>query len=131
MNDAYKGAERRKFQRIKVHFTVSYLIREPMDVSMRVGGEKVKTIMFDLSEEGMAIKSEFDMPNGATLLIIFFLLYASSGIGDIKQEMQIEGRVVNRTPLTDGAFRYGIHFEKIKLDDRKAIADFIDVFLNR
>ena len=67
MSDEYSGIERRKFKRIRVDFAVSYLIREPMDVSMHVGGEKKKTIMFDLSEEGMAIKSYYEIPAGAIL----------------------------------------------------------------
>ena len=131
MGEEYQGIERRQFKRIKVDFAVSYLIREPMDVSMHVGGEPTKTIMFDLSEEGMAIKSYYEIPQGAVLLINFSLLYASKGGGDIKQEMQIEGRIVNRLALPGKAHRYGIHFEKIKPDDRRAIADFIDVFFNR
>ena len=131
MSDEYGGIERRKFKRIRVDFAVSYLIREPMDVSMHVGGKKQKTIMFDLSEEGMAIKSYYEIPASAVLLINFSLLYASKGAGDIKQEMEIEGRVVNRLALPDKAFRYGIHFENMKPDDRRAIADFIDVFFSR
>ncbi len=131
MDEAYQGVERRKFKRIRVDFSVTYLIREPMDVSMHVGGEKKKTIMFDLSEEGMAIKSECEIPSGALLFINFNLLYASKRGGDIKQEMGIEGRVVNRLALADKAFRYGIHFQKIKPEERRAIADFIDAFFNR
>ncbi len=131
MSEEFKGVERRKFKRIRVDFAVSYLIREPMDVSMHVGGEKKKTIMFDLSEEGMAIKSYYEIPAGALLFINFSLLYASKGGGDIKQEMEIEGCVVNRLALPEKAFRYGIHFERIKPEDRRAIADFIDVFFGR
>lgn len=130
MSKEYQGVERRRFKRLKVDFAVSYLIREPMDVSMHVGGQKTKTIMFDLSEDGMAVKSYYEIPQGALLLISFSLLYAGGG-GDIKQEMEIEGRVVNRLALPEKAFRYGIHFEKIKPDDRRAIADFIDVFFHR
>ncbi len=131
MSDAYGGVERRKFKRIEVDFSVTYLIREPMDVSMYVGGHKQKTIMFNLSEEGMAIKSEYEIPSSACLLINFTLLYASKGAGDIKQKMELEGRVVNRLVLPDKAFRYGIHFEKIRPEERRAIADFINVFFNR
>jgi len=131
MNDVFKGSERRKFPRAKVDFSVSYLIREPMDVSLRVDGKKVKTIMFDLSAEGMAIKSEYDVPLGIALVINFTLLYASKTAGDIKKDMELVGRIVNRTPLADKAFRYGIHFEGIKPEDQSAIVDFINCFLNR
>jgi len=131
MSEGGKGLERRRFKRIKVDFAVRYLIREPMDVSMRVGGKNTKTIMFDLSEEGMAVKSYTEIPAGAVLSIDFTLVYVSKGGLDIKQEMEIQGRVVNRLALPEKSFRYGIHFEKIKPDDRRAIADFIDVFFNR
>ncbi|MGE5279306.1 MAG: PilZ domain-containing protein [Deltaproteobacteria bacterium] len=131
MHGIFQGLERRRFRRAKVDFSVSYLIREPMDVSMAVDGKNVKTIMFDISEEGIAIKSYTEIPSGALLMIDFKLLYASKEAGDVKRDMHIEGRIVNRKALADKAFRYGIHFEKIAPEDRAAIADFIRCFLGK
>jgi c-di-GMP-binding flagellar brake protein YcgR len=131
MGLTFFGSDRRKFQRVKVDFSVSYLVREPMEVSMRVEGKKVKTIMFDISEEGMALKSEYDVPLRALLTIDFILEYASKLRGDIMRRMEIEGRIVNKRTLAENMFRYGVHFEKIRQEDREAIVDFVRCFLNK
>jgi len=123
--NSYNGAERRKFKRKKVSFTVTYLVQQPMEVAMRIGDKKVDAAMLDLSEEGMAIKSEHDLPVGALLAMGFVLLYAFTPYENIMQDMQIEGEVVNRMALSDKTFRVGIRFTKITPEDRKAISDFV------
>ncbi len=122
---AYDGAEKRKFKRMKVEFSVTYLVQQPLEVVMRVGDKKVQAAMLDLSEEGMAIKAEHDIPQGTQLQIGFVLLYAFTPYENIMQDMQIEGAIVNRVALSDGMFRLGVHFTKIKPEDRKAVIDFV------
>ncbi len=122
---SYDGAERRKFKRKKVEFTVTCLVKQPVEVAMRVGGKKVEAQMLDLSEGGMAVKSEHDLPLDAQLAIDFVLLYAFTTYENIMQAMQIEGAVVNRVALDDKTFRLGIHFTKVTPEDSKAISDFV------
>lgn len=122
---AYDGAERRKFKRMKVEFSVTYLVQQPLEVVMRVGDKKVQAAMLDLSEEGMAIKTEHDIPQGTQLQIGFILLYAFTPYENIMQDMQIEGVIVNRAALSDRTFRLGVQFTKIKPEDRKAVIDFV------
>jgi len=121
----YNGAERRRFKRKRVEFTVTCKVQQPPEVVMRVGDKKVEATMLDLSEEGMAIKCAHDLPVKTQLAMDFVLLYAFTDYENIMQGMQIDGEVVNRSALDDKTFRLGIYFTKIKPEDRKAISDFV------
>ena len=125
MAEQYGGAERRRFQRLKVDFSVRYQVCKPLEVAMMVGDRKVEAQMLDLSEEGMAIRTTYDIPMDAGLIMNFTLVYAYEQYENIMQEMQIEGVIVNRAELPDKAFRLGIHFLKITPEDRKVIIDFV------
>ncbi len=121
----YGGDERRKFKRKQAEFMVTYLVQHPMEVVMRLGDKKMQASMLDLSEEGVAIKVEQDIPPGTELIIGFVLLYSFTAYENIMQDMQIEGVIVNRAAVDDKTFRLGIHFTKIKPVDRKALIDFV------
>ena len=125
MAGKYGDGERRKFQRLKVDFSVRYQVRKPLEVAMTVGGQKVEATMVDLSEEGMALKTAFDMPPGTVLLMNFMLVYAYEKYENIMQDMEIEGTIVNKAELPDKGFRLGIHFSKITPEDRKVLIDFV------
>ncbi len=125
MAEDYRGIDRRRFKRLKVDFSLRYQIRRPLEVAMKVGGEKIEAQMLDLSEEGMAIKTPFDTPLGTVLLMNFTLVYAYEAYENIMQDMEIEGSIVNRTELPGGTLRLGIHFSRIKAEDRKVIIDFV------
>jgi c-di-GMP-binding flagellar brake protein YcgR len=131
MGNDFGGAERRRFERLRVQFSVTYLVQQPLEVVMRVGGEKIATTMLDLSEEGMAIKAAVDIPLATELLMNFMLVYSYTPYENVMQEMKIEGRVVNRAVLKDNEFRLGIHFTKISPEDRGLIVDFIKVTLKK
>jgi len=125
MAAGYGGIERRRFKRLSVKFSVAYLVQRPTEVAMRVGNQKIEADMLDLSEEGMAIKTAYNIPLGTSLLIHFILVYAYESYENIVQEMEIEGSIVNRAELPGHFFKLGIHFAKIKPEDRKVIYDFV------
>jgi c-di-GMP-binding flagellar brake protein YcgR len=127
MVEGFGGAERRRFKRLKVDFSVTYLVRQPPEVLMRVGGKEIETVMLDLSEEGMAIKTGTDIPLETDLAMSFMLVYAYKTYENVMQDMKIEGRVVNRVKLGNNEFRLGIHFTKISDHDRNMIADFVKI----
>jgi len=126
MAEKFGGAERRRFKRLSVDFSVRCKVERPMEVVMEVGGEKIEAQMLNLSEEGMGIKVKMDIPEGTVLSMDFMLVYAYEKYENIMQDMQIEGSIVNRAELPDGVFRLGIHFSKIKPEDRKVIIDFVE-----
>ncbi|MCM8781725.1 MAG: PilZ domain-containing protein [Candidatus Omnitrophica bacterium] len=124
--DVYTGPERRRFKRLKVDFILVYRVREPIEAIMLVGNKEINAVMLDLCEDGMAIRTNYDIPVG-TNLIIRFTLINPYFIDDYRgvRKMEIIGDVVNNTLLKERDYRLGIHFTRIARADRVAITDFI------
>lgn len=131
MADAFSGADRRQFKRLKVQFSVTYLVQKPLEVLMRVGDKKIETAMLDLSEGGMAIKTAVDIPLGTELTMSFMLIYTYKANENVMEDMHIEGKVVNRALMGPGEFRLGIQFTKISDLDRGLVADFVKIAVQK
>ena len=118
--------ERRKFLRLNVNFIVTFQVNKPPDVHMSVGGLDVDALMMDLSEEGMAITTDYEVPAGTLLNIYFTLINPYIKEDDRVSKMDILGEV-RSTALVDNhkQHRLGIYFTQIKECDKRAIAEFI------
>lgn len=126
----YGGPDRRKFKRFKVNFMMNYSVRKPQEVSMAIGNQEVEALMVDLSEEGMAISSIYDIPVGSILLINFIFIASHRKDENRVRKMMIEGEVVNRAAIDVEEYRLGIRFIRIKEEDKLAIAEFVKAMLN-
>ena len=80
MGNTHKNTEKRKSKRLKAEFIVTYKIDKPVEVHMWISDREVDALMLDLSESGMAILTNYDIPASTTLVIKFTLinLYAFS-----------------------------------------------------
>ncbi len=118
--------ERRRHQRLSVNFIVTFQVNQPPEVRMTIGGLDVDALMLDLSEGGMAITTDYELPS-ATLLYIYFTL-----INPFKSEegrvnkMEILGEVRSCIPMGEHKqHRIGICFTQIKEYDKNVISDFV------
>jgi c-di-GMP-binding flagellar brake protein YcgR len=69
------GIERRKFKRLRVNFTVIFQVDRPLVARMTLGWRKeVEALMLDLSEGGMAIVTNYNIPPETILSIKFTLI---------------------------------------------------------
>ena len=121
--------ERRRFKRLNVNFTLTYQVDKPLYLRMTIGwGKEIDALMLDLSEEGMAITTSYNIPV-TTLLSIQFTLINSDEADDQKRvrKMNIVGEVKSNLLLADNDYRLGIHFIQIDAQDRMAIADFVKI----
>lgn len=118
--------ERRKFQRTKVNFIVTFQVDRPPQVRMSVGGLDVDALMLDLSEGGMAISTDYEIPAGTLLYIYFTLINPFRTEDDRVTRMELLGEVRSCTSNDNHKqHRLGILFSGIKENDKRAIADFI------
>lgn len=119
-------SDKRISKRLKASFTLLYQVDKPMTVVMNVGyGKEIEALMQDLSEGGMAILTNYDIPAATELSIKFTLINrALAGDGRIIK-MQIEGRVCYNQLMENDEHRLGIRFTEINDNNKKAIADFI------
>lgn len=119
-------SDKRISKRLKASFTLLYQVDKPMTVVMNVGyAKEIEALMQDLSEGGMAILTNYDIPAATELSIKFTLINrALAGDGRIVK-MQVEGRVCYNQLMENDEHRLGIRFTQINDNNKKAIADFI------
>ena len=82
--------------------------------------------MADLSEGGMAILTDYDIPILALLSIKFTLIntYAYDDNNRV-HTLEMQGDVCNNVLLETKEYRIGINFTRISEQNKRAIADFI------
>jgi len=126
MNKGYSGSEKRKSRRLRANFTLIYQVNKSPTVVMNVGyGSEIEGLMLDLSEGGMSMLTNYDIPK-STVLSIKFTLINRALEGDSRIiKINMLGIVCNNALSENEEHRLGIQFSDISEKDRKAIADFI------
>jgi c-di-GMP-binding flagellar brake protein YcgR len=125
MEGNFKDKERRRHKRVKVNFIIIYRIRKPLKILMFIGYKEVSTLMLDLSEGGMAIVTNYDIPVSGVMVIKFTLIDAYAQKNDRVRTMEITGEVRNNRQAEKGEYRLGVSFTQISEEDRLAIAKFV------
>ena len=124
MDNTYQGPERRKTPGGKIDFFVIYKVNRPTETNMWIGDREVKSRMIDLSEIGMAILTNYDIPALTTLSMKFTLMNLYSSEGEKIRTIEITGEVRYNKLLEDDEHRLGISFTQISEEDKRAIAEF-------
>jgi|WetSurMetagenome_2_1015567.scaffolds.fasta_scaffold877750_2 hypothetical protein len=127
MGDKVSGGEKRKFKRIKVNLSVFFRLAKPATISLLIGNKEVKGTMLDLSEGGVSLLTNYDIPKATGLLIKFTLFKVEVSDVLFYGPMEIEGEVSYSLSLAKNEYRLGICFKKIKRDDLSEIANFIKI----
>ena len=126
MEDELSGRERRKSERVDAAFTLTYSIEKSYTLHISMGqADNIETIMVNLSDLGMAIVTNYDIPKGAHLYIKFNLINMRLSGDDRWRFMKITGEAVSNVTLPDESHRIGIRFKKISEEDKEAIGNFV------
>lgn len=124
-NAAFSNIERRKFPRFRVRLAVVYQIDKPVSIRMQIGEKEILATTLDLSEGGIAISTNYNIPLGSSLMIKFTLFKVDS---DDKMKlygpMEIIGEVRSNT-MVDKMCRLGICFTQIEERDKVEINNFL------
>jgi c-di-GMP-binding flagellar brake protein YcgR len=131
MHNTDANKERRRTRRLKVDFTLTYQVDHPLVVRMSVGwNHNIYALMLDLSEDGMAISTDFNIPS-ATILSIKFTLINLNAVTEEERikSMELVGEVRYNIPSVKGEHRLGIKFTQIAPIDKDAIVNFVKTAL--
>ncbi|MBN2120567.1 MAG: PilZ domain-containing protein [Candidatus Omnitrophica bacterium] len=126
MENKYKGSNRRRSERVRVAFTLIYQIDKPLHVVMLIGGREINALMADISDLGMAILTNCNIPATTALLIKFTLINPYATAADRIKSMEMQGEVRSNVLLKDGNRRLGICFTKISKEYKSAISGFVN-----
>lgn len=114
MVNTYCGQERRASKRVRMNCTVIYRADQPMDARFSVHGQDIHAKMLDISQKGMAMITDHDLPVFTVLSMRFTLLKVNEELVKFSGPMEITGEVRSNTSLTDCQYRLGINFTKMR-----------------
>jgi hypothetical protein len=114
MANTYCGAERRAAKRERMNCTVIYRTDKPMDARFSLRGQDLHAKMVDISQNGMAMITDQDIPISTVLSMRFTLLKVKDELVKFSAPMEITGEVRSNTLLTDSQRRLGIYFTKMR-----------------
>jgi len=117
--------EHRRFRRIRVNLSVIYRIAKPFGIRMVIGNKEIRATMLDLSEGGISVLTNYDIPISSQLLIKFTLFRVENDDVSFYGPMEITGEVRYNMPLGGNEYRLGICFTKLAKQDKTEIADFV------
>jgi hypothetical protein len=126
MLDREGGQEKRKSDRKDVAYTFTYSIEEPYALRVNLGvADDISALMLDLSDLGVAILTEHDLPAGTKLLLKFNLMNLNLTGEDRRRNIKVSGEVTSCIALSKTSFRAGIRFDRISDEDKNAIRVFV------
>ena len=125
MVEDYPETERRKYKRLDVNFTVIYRVNKPLEVRMMVGNKEVDALMLNLSEGGMCLLTDYNIPIQTILFIKFTLINLNAYRNERVKSMQIIAEVRYNIVTQSHLYRLGVCFTEIDEKDKTAIIDFL------
>lgn len=122
----YLGGDRRKFQRLKVNLSVRFRLDEHFQVSSIPWDRDIDAQALDLSEEGMAIATRYDIPLYCVIILKFLIFKLDrKGVVTYSEPIEINGQVRSNITLNDKERRLGVYFKGIDSSARSKIQDYI------
>ena len=131
MNNTYKDSERRGSPRAKVEFILTYKVDKSTEAQIWIGDREANALMLDLSSNGVAILTDYDVPVSTTLLIKFTLINLYVDTDERISTIEVVGEVRSNTLSKDNEHRLGIIFTNIAEQERRAISNFVNMTMNK
>ena len=126
MYNQFSGIEKRKFKRVAVNFIVFYKVNSPLRVRIKIGNREIEALAVDISEGGMAVYTDREIPPVAVVNVKFIMIddYAISP-QDHTRSILVRGEVRYNIFIEEQkTFRFGMQFVDLPVDDRLFISNF-------
>jgi hypothetical protein len=113
--------DKRLFRRVPEQFMALYTVKAPFQTYVNLKGRDCDGTAYDLSEGGVAMATNYDIPIGA-VIVLKFTLFGPNG----PYRLQIESEVRYAEHVdADNSFRLGVRFLQIPAADRAFLVDYI------
>jgi c-di-GMP-binding flagellar brake protein YcgR len=110
----YEGIERRSNKRFRMNCTVIYRVDDTVDARFSLQGQDLRAKMLDISQNGMAMVTDRDIPVATVLSMRFTVLKVDKELVKFSCPMEITGEVRSNITVTEHQHRLGICFTKMK-----------------
>lgn len=111
-----ESSERRRNRRMRLNCTVIYRLNQPVSTRFIMSGKDIEAEMVDISQHGMAVVTNFDIPVDTHLSMRFTVLKVDKDIVNFSGPVEISGEVKSNVSK-DGNHRLGIYFTKMRKVD--------------
>ena len=129
MKSLYKGFERRKNNRAKANFLVLYDIDPKLKVRLTIKRKIFNAIAKNLSEAGMAILTNVDLPVDMSVHVDLTLCnMKEADLSKRIRRIQVGCRTCYSSSVPDGAYKVGLQFLDLSEEDHRFIAKHIKDF---
>ena len=122
----YGGKDRRRFKRVRVGVTVVYRKDAPLDVRIRNSDLESQAKMLDLSEGGMALVTNIEIPISTIMWVRFTLTKAEGKAINFYGDIELLGKVCNSVSVGENSYRLGIEFFEVKEKVINDIRNFVN-----
>lgn len=114
MENIYTDKDRRTSKRLRMNCTVIYRVNEPASARFTLKGRDVQAKMVDISQGGMAMITNYDIPVATVLSMRFTLLNVNKEVLTFSGPMEVTGEVRSNIPVEKDEHRLGIYFTKMR-----------------
>jgi c-di-GMP-binding flagellar brake protein YcgR len=108
-----------------MNLSVVYRVNQPTTVRMIIGDKEVEATTLDISEGGMALLTDFNIPVGTSLFIKFILFKVGSDGKVNFYGPVVTGGEVRSNMLSEKKYRLGISFSEIDPTDKTEMVNFL------
>ena len=131
MKNINKDSERRGSPRVRVDFILTYKVDKSTEAQIWIGDKEANALMLDLSNNGVAILTDYDVPVSTSLLIKFTLINLYANTDERISTIEVTGEVKSNILSKDNEHRLGIIFTNIAKQERHAISTFVEMTMNK
>lgn len=114
MDNTYIDNERRSHKRLRMNCTIIYRANEPVSARFIMKGKDVEAQMLDISQGGMAMVTDYDIPVSTVLSMRFTVLKVDKEIVNFSGPVEVVGEVRSNVPAEKDEHRLGIWFRKAR-----------------
>ncbi len=123
MENRFTGTERRRFNRVLASFLVVYKVAEQTECTKAFKGRDLVAVMNDLSEGGLSMLTNHDIPETCGFLLEFTIINHDAREDKRVRTIEVRGGVKYKILTPKGERRLGISFDQIDGEDQAAIVD--------
>ena len=114
MMDTFAGTDRRVSKRLRMNCTVVYRSNEPSSTTVTLGDRDLHAQMLDISQSGMALITDYNIPTQTVLSMRVTLLKVDKEVVNFSGPLEITGEVRSNTVTEANEHRLGVYFTKMR-----------------
>ena len=116
------GKERRKFERVGTSFSLMFGVKSPFEVQLKLGARELDAVTQDISEGGLCMWTNYNIPIGARLNIKFKLF---NDVNGAHRSFELFGDVCYCGQDRGSDYRIGVEFSGVTPEDHRFISEYI------